>query len=268
MRPKTLVVPLDGSEFAERALPIATTLAERLDAGLLLVSAEHQGPLDPRAYLDEQVARLSPHRPAAFVTSESDAAAAITEAVSGGDDLVVCMTTHGRGRLRWAALGSVAENVIRLADRPMILVGRHCRTDFLERSTHLLACADGGEGSAELGTATREWSQLLGLDLHVAVVVHPLDVESAEHPNSLLDPLAAEFGDATRATTRLVRSGYPAGALADVADELPAALVAMSCRAREGLARFALGSVTMGVLHLAPCPLLVTHQDIEIDSRP
>jgi len=39
MRPKTLVVPLDGSEFAERALPIATTLAERLDAGLLLVSA-------------------------------------------------------------------------------------------------------------------------------------------------------------------------------------------------------------------------------------
>jgi nucleotide-binding universal stress UspA family protein len=40
MAPKTFVVPLDGSEFAERALPVAETLAERLGGSLLLVSAQ------------------------------------------------------------------------------------------------------------------------------------------------------------------------------------------------------------------------------------
>lgn len=268
MTPKTLVVPLDGSEFAERALPIAETLATRIDAGLLLVSAEHQGPLEPRQYLDEQATRLSGHQVEVFATTEPHAAQAIAEAVTGSADRIVCMTTHGRGRLRWAVLGSVAEDVIRLADRPMILVGRNCRTDFLDRSTQLLACADGGQGSAELAPAAQEWSQLLGLDLRVAVVAHPLDVESAEHPNPLLDRLAAQFGDDTRAATSIIRNGYPAGALADLADELPAAIIAMSSPSRDGLARFALGSVTMGVLQLVSCPLLVTHREAGVDARP
>ena len=261
MVPKTLVVPLDGSEFAERALPIAETLAERIGAGLLLVSAREHGPDEPGRYLAEQATRLTRAPVAIFDTTETGAVPAIVAAVDGGAERVVCMTTHGRGRLRWAALGGVAEEVIRNARCPMILVGRSCRTDFLERSSHLLVCADGGPESDELASAAREWSQLLGLDLRVAVVVHPLDVETAEHPEALLDPLALQFGEDTRPATRIVPSQYPVGALADLADDLPAALVAMSSHRRAGLARFALGSVTMGVVHLAPCPLLVTHDN-------
>ena len=68
----------------------------------------------------------------------------------------------------------------------MLLVGRNCRTDFLARSSHLVACADGSEESNELVPAAQEWAELLGLDLRVAVVTHPLDVESAEHSDALL----------------------------------------------------------------------------------
>ena len=95
----------------------------------------------------------------------------------------------------------------------------------------------------------------------MVVVVHPLDVESAEHPVDLLAPVAGHFGLDDPTLVTMIRSNYPAGAIADFASDLPAALVAMKCHARTGLARFALGSVTMGTLQLASCPVLVTHRD-------
>ena len=260
MSPKTLVVPLDGSEWAERALPIADAIADRVGGRLHLVSSQYYGPLDPAEYLEEVAARYRRNPVDIATTKETYAADAIVEAAQSADDRVVCMTTHGRGSLRWAALGSVAEDVIRRAGRPVILVGRHCRPDFLSGAPYLVAASDGTGESDELAAAAREWAVMLGLDLRVVVVVHPLDVESAEHPVDLLTPVAGHFGLDDPTSVTMVRSNYPAGAIADFASELPAALVAMNCHARTGLARFALGSVTMGTLQLASCPVLVTHR--------
>ena len=95
--------------------------------------------------------------------------------------------------------------------------------------------------------------------MRVVTVRHPLDVDSAEQADALCASMAAQFGRSDPADAALVRSGYPAGALADHADELPAAVMAMSSHARSGVPRLALGSVTMGVVHLAPCPVLVAH---------
>jgi nucleotide-binding universal stress UspA family protein len=106
----------------------------------------------------------------------------------------------------------------------------------------------------------RAWAESLGLDLRVAVVVHPLDVESAEQSGTLLGAMATKFGSALPADATMIRSSSPAAALADYAEELPAALVAMNCHGRSGLGRFALGSTTMSVLQLASCPLVVTHR--------
>jgi len=268
MTPKTLVVPLDGSEYAERALPVAEAVAERIEGGVLLVSSQYQGPLEPRDYLEELAALRNrcPIEIDVLPTADTYPAAAICEVVGASDDRIVCMTTHGRGRLRWAALGSVAEEVIRNADRAALLVGRNCRTDFLDHSSHLVACADGGEECVELAPVVQEWSALLGLDVRAAVVMHPLDVDSAEHADRLLGGVVAQFGGSEKATATMIRSRYVAGALADYADELPAALVGMNCHARTGLARVALGSVTMAVLHLVTCPLLVTHQKSSCSS--
>ena len=261
MSPKTLVVPLDGSEWAERALPIADALADRIGGRLVLVSSQYYGPIDPTEYLEEMAARHKRNPVDIVTTKDTYAAEVIVEAVQASDDRVVCMTTHGRGSVRWAALGSVAEEVIRRAERPTILVGRHCRPDFLAGAPNLLAAADGSDNSAELATAARDWAGALGLDLRATVVVHPLDVESAEHSFDLMTPIAADFGLADRTKVTMVRSNYPAGAIADLAAELPAALIGLNCHGRTGLARFALGSVTMGVVHLASCPVLVTHRE-------
>lgn len=261
MAPTTFVVPLDGSLFAERAVPIACALAERVGGRLLLVSAPYKGPLEPRAYLADVAARGTTV-PVDTVASDAYLPAdALASAVGESDDRIICMTTHGRNGLRWSMLGSTAEEVVRRSDRPVLLVGQRCRDDFLGAGSHLLAAVDGIENSKHLASVATAWAERLDLQLDAALVVHPLDVESAERPDVLLDPLVAEFGGLERAHARLLRGSYVAGTLVDFAGSLPAAIIAMNSHGRTGLARITLGSVTMGVVHLANCPVLVTHND-------
>ena len=257
MTSPTFVVPLDGSAYSERALPIATALAQRTGGGLLLVSVQDHGALHPAEYLEEMGSYPRPVPVATIGNSETYPADAIVKIAREVDDCFVCMTSHGRGGLRWGLLGSVAEEVVRRTRRPTILMGRHCREDFLTDARYLLAGVDGTETSAQLAPIVVDWAKRLGLEMRAAIVVHPLDVESAEHSEAVLDPIVEQFGGPDRITVTMLTSRYPEGALADYAGDIGAAIVAMNGHCRAGLARFALGSTTMGLVHQAPCPVLV-----------
>jgi nucleotide-binding universal stress UspA family protein len=144
LRIRSIVVPLDGSEFAEHALPWAIAIAARTRAKLRLVLA-HQLPSPPpldetsgrlyarvelatrtsqRDYLRRQTARIKAEHQVQAVSATIDGAPA--EALERyldeiGADLVV-MTTHGRGGLERAWLGSVADRLVRSLDIPVLLV--------------------------------------------------------------------------------------------------------------------------------------------------
>jgi nucleotide-binding universal stress UspA family protein len=258
MAPRTIVVPLDGSDYSERALAIATSVADRVGADLVLVTAAIGGPLQPRDYLEEKASGLRVGAGRVDVkVSDGEPIAAIVHATKEADDAVVCMTTHGRGRVRWAALGSVAEEVLQRVEGPVILVGRNCRPDCFVRPTRLLVCVDGIGTAKALAPAVDEWAAALSVRTELTIVVHPLDVASAEHGRDTLDELTAPFGTVESAT--MLTNRFAAGAIADFADAMPATMIAMSAHARGGLSRVALGSVTMGVVHLASCPVLAFH---------
>src|SRR5687768_13493221 len=138
----TIVVPLDGSPFAEQALEQAVPLATSMEARLILVCAVPDNLLfgevltsfdegtkwdteyeTRAAYLQEVkqkfVARglevetqMKNGAPQEVILKTSDHAHA---------DLIV-MTTHGRGGLPRLWLGSVATGVVRHASQPVLLV--------------------------------------------------------------------------------------------------------------------------------------------------
>ncbi len=136
-----LIVPLDGSDFAARALPVAQALARQLGVSILLVRAvdmiEVLGPVAdtlkiPPEIVDdaETEARRSLDEVAASLRSsgiETDAGvwigpvfSAIAEEAKPGDLVVLC--SHGQsGVTRWL-LGSVAEKLVREGPVPVILV--------------------------------------------------------------------------------------------------------------------------------------------------
>jgi nucleotide-binding universal stress UspA family protein len=138
MKLRTILVPLDGSELAERALPEAADLARQPGAQLLLVrAAEAHVPavVDPteaqvrvvqeaERYLAGVQARLAATGVTDVQTSVwyGPPAYAIIEAARLRHADLIVMTTHGRSGLGRLILGSVAESVLRGTTTPILLL--------------------------------------------------------------------------------------------------------------------------------------------------
>jgi nucleotide-binding universal stress UspA family protein len=139
-----IVVALDGSEVSERSLPAAEELARRLGAPLHLARVADptwfrfgatEAALDyaalggvlaeeeqaARDYLEQVRARLGERGLTATTEVRRGFAAQELVALARADDLLV-MASHGRGGpARWL-LGSVAEDVTRRAQAPVLLI--------------------------------------------------------------------------------------------------------------------------------------------------
>jgi nucleotide-binding universal stress UspA family protein len=135
---RSILVPLDGSVFAEHALPLALGIARRSGAKLVIARV-HVAPFSPiedlgglvdraardeeQAYLKQVVKRLTDPTaaPVGSALLEIPVADSLCEyAKSAGADLMV-MTTHGRGPLARAWLGGVADELVRKAPIPILL---------------------------------------------------------------------------------------------------------------------------------------------------
>ena len=144
-----IVVPLDGSEIAARALPVASEIAKQLgapvhvvravDAALTLPMASGvfgAGPVvdanvtdqiwqeaeaEARSTVTAAVSRLQADRvDASGGIVNGSPFFAISEVIEPGDLLI--LTSHGRGGVRRWLLGSVAEKLVREAEAPVMLV--------------------------------------------------------------------------------------------------------------------------------------------------
>ncbi len=138
-----LLVPLDGSELAEIALPMASAVAERFGSKITLVRAVHLPPYigdgldftdlysnldqsmqqEAREYLEQKQKGLRAADIEAdyhLVVGEPPADAILLAADELGVDAIV-MSTHGRGgMMRWV-FGSVADRVLQRAKVPILL---------------------------------------------------------------------------------------------------------------------------------------------------
>ena len=164
---RSLLVPLDGSQFGEQALPLARAIACQTSATLHLVhvhvisvpisvdaipvfdeALDAQDRAREQEYLDDLARRLSAGGALRVTTAVLDdpiATALQTYAASHDVDLVV-VTTHGRGAFSRFWLGSVADTLVRCAPMPILLL-RPRQTppdlDQMPEMKHILVPLDG-----------------------------------------------------------------------------------------------------------------------------
>ena len=261
MTPKTVVVPLDGSDVASRALPVGVELANRFDADVLLVTTTQTRRADRMvrpAWLDDAAASVTGLRVETRFVDDHPAETVICAVADDAPDATICMATHGRGTVGTAILGSVAQDVVRATTRPVVLVGPHAE-DWAGLDQPMLVCHDGSESASAIVPVAAEWAKTLGCPVVVVHVFHPLDVESAKAPTAAIDPtVEALRRDLDDVDVRIYRDSYPVGVILELARTLPASLVALSTHGRTGLARVTLGSVAASLVHSAPSPVLLT----------
>lgn len=296
---RSLLLPLDGSSLAEQALPLATDLAAR-SGGKLRLALVHQvppPPLDPaaarvftavelatrkseRAYLRGIQAKLKEGgiRLSSAVTMKGPVGPTLARHVRElGLDLVV-MATHGRGGLRRAWLGSVADYLVRNLEVPVLLVrprdGEPAPT--VAKAARILVPLDGSalaesalDHAAELARLWQAEVSLLQVVLPVLTVPDPMFATPSSYDQELTSAGLRQARDYLEDLTEgLRRRGLQASCAAVVgwnaaeailaaARPEQASMIVIASHGRGGLTRLALGSVADKLVRGAEVPVLV-----------
>ena len=298
---RTILVPLDGSEFAERALPIAADLGRRHGASLRLVTVHDR----KHAYVStpelmtalDEVDADAQDQAAAYLRRKADevqaGSVAVTYALRTGDpasvlldqmeqdvDLVV-MTTHGRGGISRLWLGSVADRLVRQGDCPVLLL----RPDAVPRSVaelleDVLVPLDGTVRAESVLDEVQALMTEPGGTLHLLnVVTQPFLFDPPPRPSyaagraatveqqrlrgyRYLRGLAQPLRLAGKAVaTQVTVSTDPAEEILAYARHHDIRLVGIATRGRGGFARWAVGSVADKVIRAGSVVVLVVHTD-------
>jgi nucleotide-binding universal stress UspA family protein len=191
------MVPLDGSPFAEHALPLALGIARKTGARLLLAQVhwpevfERLVSLYPagnpsagaseQAYLRNTRERLAAVAAVAVETAllEGQVAGALhEEAVRCEADLVV-MATHGHGPLSRLWLGSVADELLRRLPMPLLLVRPGAEPADLKQEPlfrRILVPLDGSARAEKVLEPATTLGALGGAEYVLARVIAPVPV--------------------------------------------------------------------------------------------
>ncbi len=282
-----VLVPLDGSELAERALayvPLLAPLGDLRPRLLGVVDAEEVGAgvdedqyLERRervlsAYLQREGERLCEGVPTVEVEvlAGDPAALILADASQWNADLIV-ISTHGRsGFERWR-LGSVADKVIRGATCNALVIGPSNRTDAAPVVHSILVPLDGSPHAEVAIAVARRLADGLGAELHLLQVVTPVvmyeDVAGVSYGPDLTDLVIQDaktkmecLKEQTRATYATVVLGAVAEGITAYIEDEGIDLVVMTSHGRGGMLRTALGSVTDRlIVGLAPVLVVNPH---------
>jgi nucleotide-binding universal stress UspA family protein len=311
----SILVPLDGSLLSESALPAAGRIARASGGRLILATVisvpilSSYGEYDPlsseqvdiewrgaETYLER--VKLLPVLADVDTSSTVDMGypeMALLDAVSSNQCDLLVLTSHGRtGLARWA-LGSVAKQLVRHADVPVLVFRAHgpnleCAHPGMEHLFRVLVCLDGsafaeaalapaaqlarafGGGTQSPSASTRQ------ADLHLVLVIPPFEEVQSNSPPALGLAGAKEYlagvADRMKQEYPTLTLSWTVGVGADTAktivqvaesgEDVEGAgvfggsdVVALSTHGRTGIARWTMGSVTERVLDSSKLPALV-----------
>lgn len=291
-----ILVPLDGSELAEGAVPYAVAIARALKERLVLFTAwegteselganfpsmaievEQKATAHFTEYLDGVKKRLAGGVETEVVIRTGEAGEEILKAAAeiGARQLVIA--THGRSGIgRWF-YGSTASHLLRHAEIPVVAVGPHA----LERPKaeitvkHVLLPLDGSELSEKAIPVASALAGAFGARISLvrvvrwAVQAYPYTLPDAYLPQvdqeleagakTYLQRKESEIKD-VEARAFVVRGAVAEGLL-EFIDKEGADFVVMTTHARGGLARMALGSVADRMLQ-APVPVMLVRPEV------
>ena len=286
---RTVLVPLDGSRRAGGALKTARALATRFDATIHSVTVADSDFELHRLRADAARALgTDPDDPRIHVEVDADVAAAVRRCASELDSCLICLPTHGRGRVPGTRIGSTARDIIERGRQPVVVAGPFVDHPDPDDDTatpplevdHLVACVDGAEASEGGLSVAAAWAHALGMKLTLVTVAEPcpppvrIGAPWRRHhgPNEDADEYIRRLGErwALEAPGLDAVVVYDAiSAAAGIRDYLtahPTGLVAVTSRLRDRLPRVIFGSGAAAIVQVSTAPVLVIPAGAVVDA--
>lgn len=295
-----IMVPLDGSKFAECALPLAINVARELNGRIGLVSvsqkkangrrqkagtnsAEKLDDVDLKRANYLKITAMRVERASSVhvdrIVFRGPAGKALVKYSTIHHPELIVMSTHGRGPLSRAWLGSVADWVVRHASMPVLLVRPRdeVEVDLTERSGlgNILVALDGSSQAEE----SLKWARAIGGDSAAYTLVR---VVRNSMPVWSVDPTCGSFdyrdyakhasikvseylmrverlmNNGSRNVCSVAAESMPAAVgILKTAEERASDLITITTHGRGGLPRLLLGSVADKVVRASNVPVLV-----------
>ncbi len=293
---KHILVPLDGSQLAEAALPAAMCLAKVESAQITLIHVIEKNapeeihgerhlrtPEEAIAYLDAIAGKYSPSglkvERHVHTSEVKDVARSIVEHTGELSPDLIVMCTHGRGGFHDWLFGNIAQQIISMGDTPVLLI----RPEETPRDADfclgkILVPVDGlaehGQGlpvAADLAAACKA-------SLHLLFVVPTRGTLSGEHAaaalllpgtmNAVLNMSEMEAKEYLKErlkelkasgieATSEVKRGDPAAMIVEAAGGTGADLVVLATHGKSGMDAFFAGSVATKISNMSHRPLLL-----------
>jgi nucleotide-binding universal stress UspA family protein len=289
---QTILVPLDGSELARRALPYAASLARRHGARLILLHAYAAQPrntdADPELDMVKGLSTLAHDlrqqgvQVQTWLSYDESGPAIVQTATDLKADLLV-MSTHGRSGLSQLLFGSVTAYVVRHTSLPVVLVTEKCRVTWPDDQPLSILVPLDGTPFAELALAP---ARALAAAQHATLVLLRTPVPTiarheSPHPQvnadqrqaldgvqQYLDAVSKPIMATGQRVVTCAETGTPAAAIARLVNDLQPALVVMATHGRGPLSRLLLETVASETLHLVTAPILLVRPAHAKNKRP
>jgi len=187
---RTIVVPLDLTPRAQRAIPYGAALARQAGASLelLTVQPSHVTGDTTRPILAD-IARRHGVEARLRVAAAPDPAQAIVDAATDAE-VLLCLQSHARGAVTELVLSSVSEQVMRACPYPVLLVGPHCGP-APDRFSAMVVALDGSDLAEHILPTAVRWSTDLDVTpwlFQVLDVPVPLEMGRGQARRHLLRP--------------------------------------------------------------------------------
>lgn len=294
---KPIIVPLDGSELAEQALHLATAIAPKLDADIVLTTAitagdrwsddgaVHEWEADEQAAVERYLRTIAEKLLAKGLRARTHVVFghphSVIVGVAGEEAAgLIVMTTHGRSGVSRLTIGSVADKVLRTSDTPLILI--HSTRTAPVALKRIVVALDGSPLAEVALPEAERLASSMGASLVLVQAVVPTalvyggeglsgalpvlsDLEA--DARDYLEGLAAPIRDRGLEVTVTAAVGIPAQFVLDTARGYGAGLIAMTTHGRSGLDRWMFGSVADTIVRRGDIPLLVVRPPVQTEQE-
>jgi nucleotide-binding universal stress UspA family protein len=293
---KRILVPLDGSQYAESVLPTAAYLAKRLAASVVII---HVVEKNARPEVHGQQHLTDAKQAAAYLDSigkkfttdaiavekhvhdveVTDVAQAIAQHIIELSSDLILICTHGKRDAKEWAFGSIAQQVVSLDKAPVLIIRPEIKKNHPEFSIDkMLVPIEGKDEHSQGLRYMRDLAHSLHSSIQLLHVVdtfesvtgdwtsvtrqlpgatrHLLDMEE-EAINKYLADKKRSLEQLGLSVSYAVRRGEPSGQICTEAKRVSAGLIILGTHGKKGMDAFWAGSVAAKICQKCSIPLLL-----------
>jgi nucleotide-binding universal stress UspA family protein len=280
---KKILLALDGSENAERALWWVTRYAGREKAQVVLFRAVDTTTLDPE-FIPSQVQDALNYLlrmeteinqsgiPAKVIVRQGRPAETIVKVAMDEKVDLILMTTRGGSKVKRWAIGGVTEQVMRLSPIPVLPVQSRTRPAKNDHVRRLIVPVD-GSGLAERAIPwAADLARMLKARLVFLHVYPPGPAGMSNHAEEIFEALRTRM---VRQVQLLKQGGIKAGFIVRTGDAAERILgyldrndmILTTTHGSGGFKRWIFGSVAEKLIHAARVPVLVVKTYSQVKEK-